>query len=235
MSATVIQSRTSDAAAFGGVMDAIGGVATAVLAIVGLAGWHPEVLAAVATIVFGAAMLLQGGTLLSEYSQLLMPRSGAGVMQVSTEAFGGDGLAAMFPVGIAGVVLGILAILDVAPFALTAISVIAFGAALMLSAQSVRKLYALQAAARRAELPSLGVREYLAGEMASGSAGIQFLAGAAAAVLGIIAVTGLHNMMLTLVALLVIGLTFILTGSAVSGLVLSFMPTERSSTASAPR
>jgi hypothetical protein len=79
------------------------------------------------------------------------------------------------------------------------------------------------------------VREYLAGEMASGSAGIQFLAGAAAVVLGIIAVTGLHGMMLTLVALLVIGLTFILTGSAVSGLVLSFMPTERSSTASAPR
>ena len=226
MSTALSQSRTPEAAAaFGGLMDAIGGIATAVLAIIGLAGWRPELLAGVATIVFGAALLIQGGTLLSEYSQVFTP---AGAMQTAADAFSGDGLAVMFPVGIAGMVLGILALLGVASFALTSISVIAFGAALMLSAQSVRRLYLMQAELRRASVGRSSVREFLAGEMASGSAGIQFLTGLAAVVLGIIAVAGVHNEMLTLVSLLIVGLTNIISGSTLSGLVLSFMRPESS-------
>lgn len=231
MSTVVSQSRNSEAAAYGGMMDVIGGVATAVLAIVGLAKWDPELAAGVAIIVFGASMLIQGGTLLSEYSQILSPATGMGALQTTAEAFGGDGLAAMFPVGIAGIVLGILALLGVGSHALTPIAVIAFGAALILSAQSVRKLHALQSAAKRSGAQASSAREYLAGEMASGSGGIQFLAGVTAVVLGIIAVAGLRNIDLTLVALLVVGLTLILTGSALSGLVLSFMPSQESSSA----
>jgi len=227
MNAAVSQSRSPEtAAAFGGAMDAIGGIATAVLAIIALGGWRPELLAGVATIVFGAALLIQGGTLLSEYSQLYAP---AGALQTASDAFAGDGLAAMFPVGIAGIVLGILALLGIASYALTAISAIAFGAALMLSAQSVRKLYRLQAEIRRSSLSSYSTREYLAGEMAGGSAGIQFLAGLAAVVLGIIAVAiggDVRSEALTLVALLIVGLTNIISGSALSGLVLSFMRSE---------
>lgn len=227
MNAAISQSRSPEAAAaFGGMMDAIGGIATAVLAIIGLAGWRPELLAGVATIVFGAALLIQCGTLLSEYSQVFTP---AGALQTASEAFGGDGLAAMFPVGIAGIVLGILALIGVASYALTAVSVIAFGAALMLSAQSVRRLYRMQAETRRASVSVYSVREFLAGEMAAGSAGIQFIAGLGALVLGIIAVVMTATMrteLLTLVALLVLGLTNIISGSALSGLVLSFMRPE---------
>lgn len=222
-----IQSRSPETtAAFGGVMDAIGGIATAVLAIIGLAGWHPELLAGVATIVFGAALLIQGGTLLSEYSQVFTP---AGALQTASDAAGGDGLAAMFPVGIAGIVLGILALLGIASYSLTSASVIAFGAALMLSAQSVRRLYRMQADARRTSVSSYATREFLAGEMAAGSAGIQFVAGLAALVLGILAVVmaaTLRSELLTLVALLIVGLTNIISGSALSGLVLSFMRPE---------
>ena len=113
MNTAISHSHTPEAAAaFGGVMDAIGGIATAVLAIIGLAGWRPELLAGVATIVFGAALLIQGGTLLSEYSQVYAP---AGALQMASDAFGGDGIAAMFPVGIAGIVLGILALIGMAP------------------------------------------------------------------------------------------------------------------------
>ncbi|HTX04958.1 MAG TPA: hypothetical protein VMD06_03950 [Steroidobacteraceae bacterium] len=227
MNTAVSQSRTPEtAAAFGGAMDAIGGIATAVLAIIALAGWRPELLAGVATIVFGAALLIQGGTLLSEYSQVYTP---TGALQAASDAFSGDGLAAMFPVGIAGIVLGILALLGIASYALTAISVIAFGAALMLSAQSVRKLYRLQTEVRRASLSAYTTREYVAGEMAGGTAGIQFLTGLAAVVLGIIAVAAggdVRSEILTLVALLVVGLTNIISGSALSGLVLSFMRSE---------
>jgi len=227
MNAAISQHRTPEAAAaFGGAMDAIGGIATAVLAIIGLAGWRPELLAGVATIVFGAALLIQGGTLLSEYSQIFTP---AGALQTASDAVGGDGLAAMFPVGIAGIVLGILALLGVAPYALTSIAVIAFGASLMLSAQSVRRLYKMQAEARVAAVSSYSTREFLAGEMAAGSAGIQFVTGLAGVVLGIIAVvmTGtVRNEVLTLVALLILGTTNIISGSALSGLVLSFMRPE---------
>jgi len=207
-------------------MDAIGGIATAVLAIIGLAGWRPELLAGVATLVFGAALLIQGGTLLSEYSQIFTP---AGALQTASDAVGGDGLAAMFPVGIAGIVLGILSLLGVATYALTSIAVIAFGASLMLSAQSVRRLYKLQAEARAAAVSTYSTREFLAGEMAAGSAGIQFVTGLAGVVLGIIAVvmTGtVRNEVLTLVALLILGTTSIISGSALSGLVLSFMRPE---------
>jgi len=226
MNSAVSQSRTPEAAAaFGGAMDAIGGIATAVLAVIGLAGWRPELLVGVATIVFGAALLIQGGTLLSEYSQVFTP---AGALQTASEAVGGDGLAAMFPVGIAGIVLGILALLGVAAYTLTAVSVIAFGAALMLSAQSVQRLYRMQAELRRASVSGYSVREFLAGEMAAGSAGIQFVAGLAALVLGILAVVMAATVRseLTLVALLAMGLTNIISGSALSGLVLSFMRSE---------
>lgn len=233
---TAIHSRTPEtAAAFGGALDAFGGIATAALAIVALAGWNPELLADVATIVFGAALLIQGGTLLSEYSQVFSP---AAALQTASDAFAGDGLAAMFPVGIAGIVLGILALLGIASYTLTAIAVIAFGAALMLSAQSVRKLYRLQAAARQTSFGAVTAREYLAGETAAGSAGLQFLAGVAAVVLGIIAVaiTGVgRNEVLTLVALLVVGVTNIISGSALSGLVLSFMRSDSTTSGSATR
>src|SRR6185312_5196293 len=171
------------------------------------------------------ALLIQGGTLLSEYSHVFTP---AGALQTASDAFSGDGLAVMFPVGIAGIVLGILALLGVAPFALTSVSAIAFGAALMLSAQSVRRLYRMQAEVRRATVGMFSVREFLAGEMASGSAGIQFLTGLGAVVLGIIAVAGVHSELLTLVSLLIVGLTNIISGSALSGLVLSFMRPESS-------
>jgi len=227
MSTAISQSRNPEAAAaFGGAMDAIGGIATAVLAIIGLAGWRPELLSGVATIVFGAALLIQGGTLLSEYSQVFTP---AGALRTASEAAGGDGLAAMFPVGIAGIVLGILALLGIASYALTAVAVIAFGAVLMLSAQSVRKLYGMQAELRRVSASGYSVREFLAGEMAAGSAGIQFVAGLGALVLGIIAVVMAATAraeLLTLVALLVVGVTNIISGSALSGLVLSFMRSE---------
>jgi hypothetical protein len=236
MNAAISQSRSPEAAAaFGGVMDAMGGIATAVLAIIGLAGWRPELLAGVATIVFGAALLVQGGTLVSEYSQVFTP---GGALQTASDALGGDGLAAMFPVGIAGVVLGILALIGVAPYALTSVSTIAFGAALMLSAQSVRRLYRMQAELRRASVGVFSTREFLAGEMAAGSAGIQFISGLAALVLGILAVVmaaTVRSELLTLIALLVVGLTNIISGSALSGLVLSFMRTEPQTGATALR
>jgi hypothetical protein len=207
------------AAAYGGLADAIGGIATIILAIIALAGVHPEIMLPIATIVFGAALLIQGGTMLSEYASIIFP---AGSATASPEQFGVGSLSSLFLVGVAGIVLGILALLGITPSILTAIAVIAFGSALMLTSNSVRHLYMMQSCASWSGAPRAGA-ELLAGEMASGSAGVQMLAGLAAIVLGILAVLGMNQNILTLAALIVLGATVILTGSALSGLVIGFM------------
>jgi len=127
-----------EAATYGGLVDAIGGVATIVLAIVALSGVSQPMLVAVATIVFGATLLIQGGTMLTEYTKLVFP---VGAVGSADEVGGGGGLSALFLVGAAGIVLGILALINISPQTLTSVAVIAFGGALILSSNSVWHLY----------------------------------------------------------------------------------------------
>jgi hypothetical protein len=202
---------------FGGFADAIGGIATVVLAIIALAGVNPAILVPAAVIVFGVALLIQGGTMLSEHARVVFPAGGAG----SIEQFRGGDLSVLFLVGIAGIVLGILAMLGIAAATLTSVSVIAFGAGLILSANSVRELHIARPAAGRTG------HEMIAGEMASGSAGVQLLAGMTAAVLGILAVCGVNPDVLLLSALIVLGGSVVLSGGTLSGMALSFMHPAR--------
>jgi hypothetical protein len=227
MNTTYLETRPTEAAAYGGLVDVLGGIATAVLAIIALTGFAPAVLGGIATIVFGAALIVQAGTLLSEYSSLTLP-SGAAASE-GLESLGGDAVTAMFVVGASGVVLGVLALLGIASAVLIPAAVIAFGAALVLSASSARHLYHLQRALRRAALAQSGT-ELLAGRMASGSGGVQLLTGLAAMVLGILAVSGVNTDPLTLVALLVMGITVIMTGSTLSGMVMGAMRSASSQT-----
>ena len=207
---------------YGGFADAIGGIATVVLAIVGLAGVRPEMMVAIATIIFGAALLIHGGAMLSEFAHIIFP---PGTAATSSQEFSGGSLSAVFLVGAAGIVLGVLSLLAIRPVELAAIATIAFGSTLIFSSNAVWHLHLL----KRSSLMSWEAQDYragseiLAGEMASGSASMQALAGLAGVVLGILAVVGTNPSLLTLVALLVLGTTIILTGSALSGAVLSFM------------
>lgn len=207
---------------YGGFVDAIGGIATVVLAIVALAGVHAEMVLGIATIIFGAALLIHGGTLLSEYANMIFP---PGTSAASTQEFSGGMLSAVFLVGAGGIVLGVLALLGIYPTELTSVAVIAFGSALMLSSNAVWHMHLLKRSAMLARAPRDGRigREILAGEMASGSAGMQALAGLAGAILGILAVVGSAPATLTMVAFLVLGTAIVLTGDALSGAVLSFM------------
>jgi hypothetical protein len=224
MSVVSVETGSADTAAYGGLIDAIGGIAVAVLAIIGLTGFDPERMAAIATIVLGVALLIQGGTILSEYAQVFE----AATTAPASDRVGGDGLAAMFVVGAGGLVLGVLALLGLVPVDMTGIAVIAYGAAMVLSSSSVRQLHRLQAENLQMASTHRSGHELLAGQMASGSSGIQLLTGLTATVLGILAVAGHDAGVLTLAALLVLGVTVLLTGSALSSLVVSFV---RSSTA----
>ena len=222
MSTMITSEKTfQEAATYGGLVDAIGGVATIVLAVIALSGINQPMLGAIATIVFGAALLIQGGTMLTEYTKLIFP---PGAVDPAEEMVGGGGISALFLVGAAGIVLGVLALLNIDPQTLVAAAIIAFGTALLMSSNSVWHLYRAKQSLQRVGLPQThSGGEILAGEMASSSAALQCLAGLAAIVLGILAVTGINSMVLTLVALLVLGATVLLTGSALSSTVMGFM------------
>jgi hypothetical protein len=112
-STTYSESPAAEAAAYGGLVDAVGGIATAVLAIVALAGYQSGVLAAITVVVFGAALMIQGGTMLSEYGSIVFPVGSTGATWV--QDFSGGGLPAMFLVGAAGIVLGFLPCLESNP------------------------------------------------------------------------------------------------------------------------
>src|SRR6185437_2940917 len=228
---TITSSETTfqEAATYGGVADAIGGIATVILAIVALSGVSQSMLGGIATIVFGAALLIQGGTMLTEYTKLTAPPGMAGTVEEFT---GGGGLSALFLVGAAGIVLGVLALIGISSQTLTAVAVIGFGGALLLSSNSVRHLYrAKQACYRAGASRAAWGAEFLASEMASGSAVLQCLSGLAAIVLGILAVTGTNPGVLSLAVFKVTAATVLLTGSTLTGAVMGFMEPSAARTA----
>ena len=209
-----------EVASYGGLVDAVGGIVTVVLAVIALTGAHEDMLVAIATIVFGAALLIEGGTILSEYASMSFP---AGTF-VSTELGRGGGLSALFLTGAAGIVLGVLALLEVYPQTLTAIAVIAFGGALLLGSSSLMHLNRLkQIWYRIGTTGRLSGGEIVADEMTSGAVVIQGIAGLAAIILGILAVTGPNPTVLSLVGLLVMGAAILLTGNTLSSAVMSFL------------
>jgi hypothetical protein len=205
----------AESAAYGGFVDALGGIATIVLAIIALSGVKSDALLSIATIVFGAALLIQGGAMLSEYAQMEVTAD-------SSAGASGAGLSALFLVGVAGIVLGVLALLGVHAQILDSVAVIAFGGALVVSASAVWQLLTSRSIATRFQSRSTMLR-VVASEVAAGSSGIQGMAGLAIIVLGILAVSGTFSLVLALVALLVAGAAIVLTGSTLSGAMISFM------------
>lgn len=181
----------------------IAALATIVLTILGLAHVVPEFLVAIATIVFGAVLLLHGSAMITEYARVNV-RPGA---TATPGVYAGDGgLSAILLAGAAGVVLGILALLGISTHELTAIAVIAFGAASILSASSGLRVHlATMSLATPDERSQRLVDDALASDMLSSGAGIFGLAGLSAIVLGILALAGFSSVVLILIALLTLG------------------------------
>lgn len=203
----------------GSVAESITALVTVVLTILGLAHVAPEFLVAVATIVFGAALLLHGSATLAEYASITLPPNAG---PSPTHPTGDNGLSAVFLAGAAGVVLGILALLGISTHELTAIAVIAFGAALILSGSSAARVYLLRASLATSDERAKRIAgDALAGEMLSSSAGILGLAGLAAIVLGILALAGFSPVMLILIALLALGSVSALNGIDLTAAMMS--------------
>jgi hypothetical protein len=190
--------------------EAIAGLATVVLAIIGLAGGLPVYMAAIATIVIGVGLVLEGGALAARFTNAL------GTAQTRIDLSGG--MSAEVLGGFTGIILGILSLVGLVPLILTAVSAIVFGAVLVLSCRTASRL-------NTAVIDGMtGMRETsraVARELVNGAAGMQALIGLAGVILGILAVVGVARLDLTLVALLVLGVAVVLTGTAVGSRMLS--------------
>jgi hypothetical protein len=197
----------------GAIVEGLTALAAGVLAILGIVGLVPTIAASIATLLLGAAFLEQGTALASEYSKLLN-RLGGGSFAKGELAVG---TTAEFVIGGAAVTLGILSLVNIYPMVLLPCSVIAIGAALVLTSGSAMRLNDLKLEAAQAG----ALAQNMAHATVSGAAGAQLLAGFATAVLGIIAlVSGDYKMVLTLVGLLVSSAALTLSAGALSGRML---------------
>jgi len=166
---------------FGGsaIMESLGALATIALAIVGLTGTFSITMAAIATIVMGAAVWIEGGGFAANYRSEVS-RAGAGSWTLERS----ERLGAEFMGGLSGIVLGVLALLGVAPITLLSIAALVFGATFLFSSGT-------------------GI-----------GSGSQAMFGLAGLVLGLLAVCGLGSMTLVLVALACLGASALFNGAA---------------------
>lgn len=194
----------------GSLIEAAAGIAVIVLAIIGLARHDTGFMMSITGIVLGGALLTEGGTVAAELSKLLSAISGSTLGAVEL----GGGMTAELLAGGAAIVLGILGLLGFSPETLLAAAVVAVGAALVLSANSVLRLNSLKVQA--AGLSDVAQR--IAQAWVSGAVAAQVLAGGAAIVLGILALTLPANKgPLTLVGLLILGVAITASGTALAG------------------
>jgi hypothetical protein len=112
----------------GSMIEAVGGFAAVVLSILALVSVAPTYLPPIAAIVLGIALLFEGGAVASRYWRL--PDEVVTGRWASMEL--ASGMVTEFLAGVAGVVLGILALLGFAGILLTTIAGLVFGTALLL-------------------------------------------------------------------------------------------------------
>lgn len=196
--------RTTKVIAGASTTEAIVGAGAAVLAIVGLAGIFPTAMAPIAAIAVGAALLSEGAAAAAQYSELMSRSNGSRYEGASP----GAGMSTQMFGGIAGVTLGVLALLGIAPFALLSIAVIVFGASILLGTAAPMQVETMVERHHEQEPHPVAQQAVQAAE------GGRVLVGIASAVLGILVLTGVGDpLTLTLSALLTVGAAEFLGGS----------------------
>lgn len=190
------------------IVELVAGLAVFVLAILGLAEVSPTFLVAVATIVSGVGLLLYGAAALSQLNAVLArysaPEGGLGDIS--------SGWSTVLLAGVAGIVLGILALLGVSSTELVA-SAIALVASLLISSTAAMRMRILAATPANAD-PTLA---RIVGDMATDTAGLQTMVGLAAIFLGVLALSGFAPTKLVLIALLELGSFSSLTSAVIGG------------------
>jgi hypothetical protein len=189
-------------------IEALCAAAAIVLAILGLAGTLPAYMMAIGTIVLGAAILLQAGSVGLRFRRLVQ---GSATEPKAARAEVGGGMSAEMFGGLAAIVLGILALLGAASaVTLCAVALIAIGAGVLLGSAATARF-------RSIGLEQRGVSDstrHTLDEAMRVSSGAELLVGIGAIVLGILALLGVRPETLVLVGLLAVAFTALVGASA---------------------
>jgi hypothetical protein len=194
-------------------------LAVIVLAVLGLLNVTPGAMLAIATIVVGAAIVLQGAAVVAEYSRWLAADSPAAAL---SSAWGG-GVTLDFVAGCVGIILGILA-LFANTAVLTAAALIVFGGTLLLGGAVTARQSIVTGLPATQLPPQDQAAEMVAAQISDVASGAQVLIGIAAIVLGILAfipAAATHGQVLTLVGLLAVGASVLVTGMSSGGLLVT--------------
>ncbi len=192
----------------GSLAEGIVGAASGAVAIIGLFGIYPEALLAFATIGAGTALLLEGGSVAGRMPVWMHE---AGESRTESAELG-SGMVAEFLGGCAGVVLGVLSLLGVSPLTLLPAAVIVLGITLLLASGVTARM---NTAEIRCQAQDDYVRE-VGRQSVHAAAGAQLLIGTGALVLGIIALGGARPITLGLAAMLGLGVSDLLNGTAMA-------------------
>jgi hypothetical protein len=187
----------------------VAGAGAVVLGILGLAGVLPFYMLTIGAICAGTALFLEGSAIASQYNELEKEMNAT----AKTHIVLGGGMSFEVIGGLAGICLGILALVGVAPMILVDIASIAMGGGLFLGAGSVERLDKVRTTWYSMNEPMVN---WMHGSIL-GAAGLQVLVGLGVAALGIIALVGYVPMLLNLIAMISIGGSVLLSGAAIGG------------------
>lgn len=199
--------RASDAEPVGLLTEGAAGIAAVVLAVIALAGVSVGILASIATIVIGVGLMVQAFNSAAESSRMAQAAAGADV--------GGEVMVDCL-CGVAGIVLGILALIGISTAHLVPGALIVFGGALLLGG-------AISLRPRNISIASPGTEPRIVSFQGSAAAGgMEILIGIAAIVLGILALILVAPAagILALVGLLAVGVALLLVSATFSGAVM---------------
>jgi len=197
----------------GTATEAIGGAAAIVLTILGLSNIAPVYMLSIATIAVGVGLLFQGSAIAAEYSDLISKVGGEELHSMNL----GDGLSIEITAGGIGIGLGILSLVFVVPQILTPIAGIVLGCGIALSSRTISRLNDLKIMTSDAN----DTAQKIAREAVNAASGAQVIVGLGAITLGILSLTGVSPMILTMIALLSLGFSTLLSGLSTSGKALS--------------
>jgi len=189
-------------------------LALVVLGILALAKIDPWMLIAIGVIIAGIMVASDSAAISQKIASALAANEAHRINAAELPA----GLGAGVLGGIAGVVLGILAILGVASQTLIAVAIIVYGASVLLDFAARAQLQALRMT--RADTPEHSARLALATASSTRTAAAFTAVGLVA--LGIIALAGLAGEVLTAVALLGLGAYVLLEEGSVAGHLMNF-------------
>jgi hypothetical protein len=196
----------------GSLVEGIAGAGAVVVSIIALASGGAAVLMSIATILVGAALMFEGFSIASHFTALMQETSNGSLDSVEF----GAGMTSQVIGGMGVTTLGILALLGLSPGQLVSVAAIAAGGAVLLGSGTTSRLNTLKIH----HSGDSDEAKSLAHAAVSSASGSEFLIGIGAIVLGILAVLNISPMILSIIAILAVGFSVLMGGSALSGLAM---------------